>query len=248
MQVTVKSTKVLKSGEGDYGPWKLVKVATEEGTDYTTFADGAENLGSGAVITIENLDQDDKQRWSFKKYEVVSAGEPTQPKLVTSKEEENEYWERKQRIERESIEGQVAMKCNTELHIAGKWEDAPELLRSTIAMKLSAFAGMEYLGTENDTDPSSKLVTAKSSPSKASTKAIPKDVDMDWIKASLTELNWNPIEWYKETFEIDVKTVTDFMLKGNKLQRDKFTRELNDRLLEKRMNEQQESLVDDVPL
>ncbi|KKM93461.1 hypothetical protein LCGC14_1208120 [marine sediment metagenome] len=73
MQVKVTLTKVLKTGEGAYGEWKLIKVTTESG-DYTTFADGAETLTPGTVINISDMDKDDQERESFKKYEIVKAG------------------------------------------------------------------------------------------------------------------------------------------------------------------------------
>jgi hypothetical protein len=98
MQVTVKSTKVLKTGEGDWGEWKLVKVVTESG-DYTTFASGAEELSPGTVLDITDLNED-KGGKSFKKYTVISEGQGSS----MSKDE----WAEKDRIKNSSIEIQNA--------------------------------------------------------------------------------------------------------------------------------------------
>ena len=112
MQIKVASTKVLKKGTGDYGEWKLVKVVTED-TEYTTFADGAEKLTSGSIIDITDLNEDDQNRKSFKKYEVISGGQ------VSKSPETNgmtpDLWAEKDRLERFSIESQVAFKGIVEL-------------------------------------------------------------------------------------------------------------------------------------
>ena len=74
MNITVKATKILKTGANDYGNWKLVKVTTDEDVEYTTFIkDEDDNITPGDVLAIDNLSQDDKERWSFKKYEIVGA-------------------------------------------------------------------------------------------------------------------------------------------------------------------------------
>ena len=227
MQVTVtEPTKVLKSGTNDYGPWKLVKVVTDK-EEYTTLAKGADELGAGAVINIEGLDQNEKEQWKFKKFEIVSVGEPPQPKPVehASKEEESKYWEKKQALERLSIEGQKAMEYATALELADKSTmQITALLHQTIELKLRNFVNTYTPESASNAPESSKK------PPKASTSTKAQDTDMDIIKGALTTLKWNPIEWFKETFEIEVETVTDFMLKANKLQRDKFKREINERL------------------
>ena len=74
MQITVKSTKVLRTGTNEHGDWKLVKVLTED-TEYTTFADGAENLAPGTAINITDMDEDVKGK-KFKKYEVINGSQP----------------------------------------------------------------------------------------------------------------------------------------------------------------------------
>ncbi|KKN60082.1 hypothetical protein LCGC14_0535510 [marine sediment metagenome] len=75
MNITVSSTKVLSKGTNKHGDWKLVKVLTQD-TEYTTFADGAENLAPGTVINITDMDEDAKGK-KFKKYDVINGSQPT---------------------------------------------------------------------------------------------------------------------------------------------------------------------------
>ncbi|MBU2020116.1 MAG: hypothetical protein KJ941_10775, partial [Bacteroidetes bacterium] len=77
MNITVKAVKVLKTGANDYGNWKLTQVTTDEDVPYTTFLkDEDDNITPGNVLAIDNLSQDDRGRWSFKKHEVVGIAEP----------------------------------------------------------------------------------------------------------------------------------------------------------------------------
>ena len=112
MQVTVKETKVLKTGTGQYGEWKLVKIATED-TEYTTLAKEAETIAPGAIINITDMDKDEKGRESFKKFEVIeqASNRPASPALPTPSDMSKDDWAEKQRIERECIEAQTAVKA-----------------------------------------------------------------------------------------------------------------------------------------
>lgn len=88
----------------------------------------------------------------------------------------------------------------------------------------------EWCNEPQDIEPEPLQDEKKPEKAPASTKT--QDMDFDVIKASLKELQWNPLEWIKETFEIDVKTVTDAWLKMNKMQRDRIKREISERLEE----------------
>ena len=70
MNINVKSTSVLKTGNNQRGEWVLVKVATET-DEYTTFAEDARNLAPGTVIDITDFNQDSQGRKSFKTYEML---------------------------------------------------------------------------------------------------------------------------------------------------------------------------------
>jgi len=111
MEIKVKSIKVLKKGENDYGEWKLVQVTTSEDVKYTTLAKEAETITLGSIINIKDMDKDDKGRESFKKYEVVERGEAEKP----PSEMTPELWTEKDRLQRFSIESQVCFKGIVEL-------------------------------------------------------------------------------------------------------------------------------------
>ena len=119
MQITVEAVKVLKTGTNDYGKWKLVKVVTDKDIEYTTLAKEAESIKPGMVIDIDELSmevKDDKERWSFKKFKVIEGDEASLEKApYGGSEMTNEMWSEKQRVERDSIEAQVAYKGGIEL-------------------------------------------------------------------------------------------------------------------------------------
>lgn len=103
MQITVKSTKALKSGTNKNGEWELIGVTSEDGTNYTTFHKGAKNLSPGAVIEFEPEIKEGKV--SFKEYKVISEGTPAP---VNGKPDmTKEDWAEKDRADRWSKE------CNT---------------------------------------------------------------------------------------------------------------------------------------
>ena len=116
MEITVKSTKMLKDGTNDYGAWKLIAIVTSEDIKYTTLAKGAETITAGAVIDISNMDEDDKGK-SFKKFKIISEGRkppsPSEGDGMTP-----DMWDEKDKKHRESIESQVAFKGVVELMVA----------------------------------------------------------------------------------------------------------------------------------
>ena len=142
MQVTVKEVKVLKTGTNKYGDWKLVAVTTDKGVKYTTLANEADTITTGSLINITDMDEDEKGK-KFKKFEIVAGGEKAEaPDRPEGQPSDNEYWERKQAIERASIEGQNALTNLTKLTIAGiTLEDCPALLMQAIESKIKGFMG-----------------------------------------------------------------------------------------------------------
>jgi len=106
MQLTVKSTKIGRTGTNEKGDWELIVVTSDDGTDYTTFHKGAKNLLPGTVIEVgEVIIKNNKH--SFKEYTVISA--PTVPVVPVSNGHgmTPELWAEKDRLERWSRE------CNT---------------------------------------------------------------------------------------------------------------------------------------
>ncbi len=77
MNIVVKSVKVLKTGTNDYGKWTFVKVTTDD-EEYTTFlGENSEPITPGSTLNISDLNEDEKGK-SFKKYEIISPGEPVE--------------------------------------------------------------------------------------------------------------------------------------------------------------------------
>lgn len=114
MQITVKSIKLLKEGENKYGAWALYKVVTDEDAEYTTLHKEAGTITEGMTIDIDELsitEREGKEQRSFKKFEVITAA--TVQKSTTSDKPNGmtpDAWAEKDRLERFSIESQVAFK------------------------------------------------------------------------------------------------------------------------------------------
>lgn len=138
----------------------------------------------------------------------------------------------------------------TLLHTSGEWisgkqyvnpeKDSPQGLGSAITYarrySLSAILGIvsdEDDDAESATKRDSKKPQSTEKPIKeevsTTTQKIP-DVDMDWVKESITNLKWNPVPWLNEHFSMDKKTVTDCLLKMTKAQRVEFIKVINDKL------------------
>jgi len=124
MQITLKSSKVAKTGENKNGTWKLIVVVDEiTGIEYTTF-DTKANAGAGAVLEIGEPDVKNG-KFSFKKCELISGapantgsnGAPNGKEGARSSMSP-EDWAKKDRIERASYEAQTAFKGIISLQIA----------------------------------------------------------------------------------------------------------------------------------
>ncbi len=113
MQIKVQEAKVLKTGTGKNGDWELIKVVSDDNTEYTTFDKKAKNT-TGAVIEFDPIIKEGKL--SFKDFKIVSeapAGVTTSPQMT------KEDWASKDLVQRTSIEAQVAFKGIIKLVAAG---------------------------------------------------------------------------------------------------------------------------------
>ncbi len=195
MQITVKSANVLatgitKSGKMAGEEWRLQEVIASDDTRYTTFAKDAENLIPGTVITIENLDQDDKG-WKFKKYEIIEAASiqsqkesSTSERAATNDGMTNDMWAEKQRIERSSIESQVAFKgiiatIGVEKP-TDKLREAQEAALDWALPRLRPLTEAAPTKPEKDIE---KLWPEEKPPEKTASL-----VDLDWLKKSMATL------------------------------------------------------------
>ena len=132
MQITLKEAKLLKSGSNNKGEWKLFKVVASDGVEYTTFDTKAGHLSQGAVIELGDITLKDGDKRSFKELTIISEGAikpATNGSALT-----NEQWAEKQRIERDSIEAQVAVNTilSLPLEILGGDEDLKRLYRKAL--------------------------------------------------------------------------------------------------------------------
>ena len=100
MQITVKSVKVLKTGENKNGSWSLIGVTSDDGTNYATFHKSAANLNPGAVIEIGQPDIKEG-KCSFKEYTVISEGTPA-PHPNGKPDMSKDDWAEKDRLERDA--------------------------------------------------------------------------------------------------------------------------------------------------
>jgi len=105
MQITVKSTRVLKTGTNKSGDWELIGLTSDDGTTYTTFFKSASSLAPGTVIDIGEPEIKEG-KVSFKDFTVVSAP-PVFAPADKSEGMTPEKWAEKDRAEQWSRE------CNT---------------------------------------------------------------------------------------------------------------------------------------
>ena len=189
MIVTVKSIKVLKSGTNQKGSWELVGVTGEDDTSYTTFNKATKNLPPGTIIDIGVPDEDEKGRLSFKEYKVVATTEPPEethkPKVKTEMAPAD--WDRKQKIERESIEAQTAYKGIMELASSGQGEII-ENTKLHDAFNVALDWALARLSTTLPKQPAPKATTGPKKPIEERTTKIDEQVtDKDKLYAFVAE-------------------------------------------------------------
>ena len=109
MKIKVKTIKVLKAGTNDYGDWKLVKVYTDD-MEYTTLAEDANLIPSGATINITDMDEDERGK-KFKKFEIIDGAIEGASKEGEAKPQRGE----RNSSTNASIESQVGQKGGIEV-------------------------------------------------------------------------------------------------------------------------------------
>lgn len=202
MQITVKSTKVAKTGTNKAGPWELIVITSEDGTDYTTFHKGAKNLTAGAVIDIEPDIKEGKI--SFKEYKVISS--PAAPPDGNGRPGMTpELWAEKDRLERQSIESQVAFKGVVQIICA--YIDKGVSLEKYHAVATDwAMARLqqpsEAVKAFQTPNPAEKALKVSQQVGQDIEELWPEDshIDMDWLKESLETLRSRHLRaWYEES-------------------------------------------------
>lgn len=96
MQITVQESKILKTGTNKNGEWELIKVVSDDNTEYTTF-DKAAKQGSGAILDFELIIKEGKL--SFKECTVVKEGQASSSSETNQSGMTKEGWAEKDRIQ-----------------------------------------------------------------------------------------------------------------------------------------------------
>lgn len=235
MQITVKSTKVAKTGTNKAGPWELIVVTPEDGTDYTTFHKGAKNLTAGSLIDIgEPIIKEGKI--SFKEYTIISAA-ALPPGGNGRSGMTPEMWAEKDRLERNSMESMSAFRGIMDL--AKVWP-TDEKAQKAIGLALDwAIAQLE----KPSEAAKSYQVPKSAEKSQKTMKEAEQDIetlwpenspiDMDWLKESLETLRarhlraWdekNLLSYMKTTYKIEADTTLSAAVQLDKGQAAHFCR------------------------
>lgn len=216
MQITVKSTKVGKTGKSDKGDWELIVVKSEDGTDYTTFHKSAKNLSPGTVIDIgEPKIKDGKI--SFKEFTVVSApaAAPAPASANGQSGMSPEAWAEKDRLECRSREANTCFMGLTTM--ASSPDPLKNMTPDTIARYHDALNAAMVWATAHFTKPVSAKTEAK-----PEAKAEPTEADMAFeamgdfkdlgafLTRAMNELKMGRAEICEKLSINDVKEITDF--------------------------------------
>uniref|UniRef100_A0A6M3Y4D6 Uncharacterized protein n=1 Tax=viral metagenome TaxID=1070528 RepID=A0A6M3Y4D6_9ZZZZ len=180
MEITVKSTKVLKTGTNNYGEWKLVKVYTDT-EEYTTLATDADLIPNGSTITITNMDEDDRGK-KFKKFEIKEQGTaPKQTDTVhATKTATTVPFNRDN-----SIETQVAFKGIMEAFSAGQLKEDSPYVKAALAWAMARI-GKPIEERTNEIDEVKETPTPTPKPAqKATTEPNSKDKLFSWIAENM---------------------------------------------------------------
>jgi len=192
LKITVRSSKVAKSGTSDKGNWSLCVVVDDTtGIEYTTF-DTKAVCDPGTVLEIGEADIKEG-KFSFKKCEVISAPEPP-PSTPAGHSSSGDGvrsamtpddWAKKDRMERLSIEVQSGFKGVVALASAyiEKGVDPADIdLFSAVYEHALQWADVHFLAVIGD----KRLL--KKAPADTSSKPIPTTVLKTQVDKDIDEL------------------------------------------------------------
>ena len=135
MQITVKSSKLLTTGDNKYGPWALYKIIAIDEKVYTTLAKGAEVIKEGSIIEPDAITLSEKHEgeFEFKKFSLIEGGTPEPPKPAPPEFKQPESatmtptdWDRKDALKALSIEQQAIWDGVIQLTIHPELKFRPE--------------------------------------------------------------------------------------------------------------------------
>ncbi len=214
MEITVKEAKVISTGTNKNGDWELVKVTSEDGTEYTTFDKKAKHLVLGAVVDIGDVTLKEGNKRSFKEYTVKSVPATPASPVDSGDQMNKEDWAKKQRIERESIESQVAVKCVFSL-ITAIMESDKKVVEinedlKRIAPKALAWCEAKIEATmpakEAKTTPKATEVEQASPPGPGNETPPANNIDTDWLSETLGIIRWSEttaLTWMKANLKVE---------------------------------------------
>ena len=143
MQVTVKDIKVkegtTKAGANIGKPWKLIIIIGEDGTEFTTFDAGAQEVGIGGVIDLEPVIKAGKI--NFTEFKIIQKGQPPSVAANGKPDMTPDMWAEKDKVTRLSIESQVAFKGVMEAFAAGKLDKDLILVRTAFDWAMIRLGG-----------------------------------------------------------------------------------------------------------
>jgi len=213
MEIEVKASQVLKTGTNKSGEWELIKVTSQDGTEYTTFDKKAKKLGSGAVIDIgEPVIKEGKI--SFK--EVVKVVKEGQAAAVSSGSYQADP------IKMASEERRSRMHAIKDLWVAGKLDEkTPEVIK----MRKWLMEGqVSPPAAPKKTEPIEDI-----SPEETEAKS---NIDTDWLKETLDLIHWKEttvLSWIKANLKIEATgKLLDVCNKMSAEQLEQFVAKLRD--------------------
>lgn len=256
MQITIQESRVVKTGANKNGEWELIRVTSQDNTEYTTFDKKAKHLTNGSVIEFEPIIKEGKL--SFKVFKLISEGQVSTPSPgAKSNGMTPEAWAEKDRLERFSIESQVAFKGIIALGIVEKPSEKLRIahdlaldwaidhlkmtsVKADIRTAERAERDIEELWPEDPphaNEASQTAVAAETIPSEPEPEPVKEanlDFDPDWLLDSLKQVHWKDStvkSYLKNVYKVDTEgTVVDVVARLSREQLEAFTKEIQDRL------------------
>ena len=233
MQITVKDSKVVKTGTNKSGEWELIRVISEDNTEYTTFDKKVKSLPNGSVIEFEPIIKEGKL--SFKDFKVISEA----PAKSNGDQMSKEDWADKQRVERTSIENQVRAKLIVELRITGAIDDKSKLYQKCLEWLDKLDVQPKTKKPQDDKRTDTSAVVKQATEEELFAEESSEQIDLDWLKESLETLRAKKIEawtesnlltYMKTAYKIESKTVLDCATKLEKGQAAHFVKRVQETL------------------
>lgn len=174
-KITVKSIE-LTTGTNEKGEWVKTQITSQDGAKMSSFDKKASELKEGDIIEGE-IEVKGKYT-NLKEWKFISSA-PANPMPQSNSKMTQEQWAEKDRIERSSIEAQVAFKGIVELISTNPDASEPRLVN---AYHLALEWAIKKLGGE----PYKETIVNKEKPAQKST-TVPEEIFPDEERKEKTE-------------------------------------------------------------